>query len=727
MSRVIVAEKPSVARNIAAAVGARDRKNGWIEGGPDGEIVTWCYGHLVELKSPQEYDQAYEKWSVETLPILPREYGLKATENGREQFETVAALLARDDVEEVVCATDADREGELIFRYVMELAGCEKPARRLWVSSQEPGPIRAGLESMRPDSDYDGLSDAAHGRSQADWAVGMNLTRLYTCLYGPTLNCGRVQTPVVAELVRREDAIAGFVPTPYWNVVASFEEGFSAKRRFDDAAAAQAATAAAAGACGTVVRADYEDKTKGAPKLYSLTALQKDAASILGLTAAETLAAAQSLYEKKLSTYPRTDSRHITPDLEGDARDALEACEKAGLIALPEGYAASGFAAVVDASKVESHPALLPTAGVTASAVAGLSADEAAVLALIAWQLAMAAGPKHVYKAAAVDVEIEGEIYEARGRSVLEAGWRAADAARRVALKKKAGAVEGGDEEEGDGEGAVPFLEKGAVVHVAEADLEEKATKPPSHHTETSILTFMATAGKDIDDEDLRDVMRGRGIGTSATRGKTIEGVVKKGFAERKGGKLLPTKKGRAVVAAVTPELCEPETTARWETQLADVEAGKLSLAEFMEGIEAFVEKTVAGAEAKPEAAKLIEEAGGRKTVGTCPKCGALVVEKKRCYDCSSNKYEKVDGEVSQTAGCGFRINAYVAGKKLPASAVKSLIEKGSCPTVKGFVSKKGATFEARLTRDADGNVSFAFDDKEKTKGKGTRTKRGRR
>lgn len=723
MSRVIVAEKPSVARNIAAAVGARDRKDGWIEGGSGGEIVTWCYGHLVELKSPQEYDPAYEKWSVDTLPILPDEYELKATEDGCEQFETVAALLARDDVEEVVCATDADREGELIFRYVMELAGCTKPARRLWVSSQEPGPIRAGLENMKPDSDYDGLSDAAHGRSQADWAVGMNLTRLYSCMYGPTLNCGRVQTPVVAELVRREDAIAEFKPVPYWNVSVSFEEGFSAKRRFDDEAAAQAAADAAPGTSGTVVRADYEDKTKGAPRLYSLTALQKDAASILGLTAKETLDAAQSLYEKKLSTYPRTDSRHITPDLVEAAKEALGSCIESGLIAPPAGYDASNFAAIADAAKVESHPALLPTTGVTASAVAGLSDDEAGVLALIAWQLAMATGPRHVYKAAAVDVELGGEVYEARGRSVIEAGWRAADAARRDALKKKAKpAAQDGDEDDED-DGAVPFLEKGATVHAAAAACEEKATKPPSHHTETSILTFMATAGKDIDDDDLRDVMRGRGIGTSATRGPTIDGIVKKGFAERSGGKLLPTKKGRAVVAAVTPELREPETTARWEAQLADVEAGEMSLAEFMDGIEAFVEKTVAEAETNPAAAALIEAAGGRKTVGTCPKCGAPVVEKKRCYDCSSNKYEKADGEVVQTAGCGFRINAYVAGKKLPATAVKSLIEKGSCSTVKGFTSKKGASFDAKLTRDENGKTSFVFDDdkgrsKGKTKGK---------
>lgn len=710
MKRLIIAEKPSVARNIASAIGARDRKNGWIES-DSGDIVTWCYGHLVELKEPQEYDPSYEKWSVESLPILPVEYELKAAKGGGEQFAVVAKLLAREDVGEVVCATDADREGELIFRYVMEFSGCKKPASRLWVSSQEPEPIRQGLHSMLPDSEYDGLSAAAHGRSQADWAVGMNLTRLYSCLYGTMLNCGRVQTPVVAELVRREDAIASFEPVPYWNVVLSFDEGFSAKRRFDAEAAAHEAESAAEGAVGRIVRAEYTDKTVAPPKLYSLTALQKDAASILGMTAKETLDAAQSLYEKKLSTYPRTDSRYITPDLVGAAQDALAACARAGLVALPEDYAAVGFAAVVNAAKVDGHPALLPTAGVTASAVAGLSDDEAGVLSLIAWQLTIAVGPRHLYKAAAVDVEVAGDVYEARGRSVLEAGWRAADAARRDALGKKAKAAACDEEEEGDDQGAVPFLETGAVVHVAGADCQEKATKPPSHHTETSILAFMATAGKDIDDEGLRETMRGRGIGTSATRGPTIDGIVKKGFAERKGGKLLPTKKGRAVVAAVAPELCEPETTARWETQLADVEAGKTSLSCFMEGIEAFVDKTVAEAKVEPAAAALVEEAVGKKTVGTCPKCGASVVEKKRCYECSSNRYERNGDSFDLSSGCGFRMNSTVAGKKLPASAVKSLVEKGMCGTVKGFVSKKGTKFDARLKRDGDGRIEFVFED----------------
>lgn len=712
MKKVIIAEKPSVARNIAAAIGARNRKNGWIES-DSGDIVTWCFGHLVELKEPQEYDSAYKKWSTETLPILPSKYELKATADGGEQFAVVSSLLSRPDVE-IVCATDADREGELIFRYVMELSGCKKPALRLWVSSQEPGPIREGLRNLRPDSEYDGLSDAAHGRSQADWAVGMNLTRLYSCLYGAVLNCGRVQTPVVAELVRREEAIASFKPTPYWSVALSFEGGFSAKRRFDDRSAAEAALEAALGASGTVVRAEYEDKAAKPPRLYSLTALQKDAASILGMTAKETLDAAQSLYEKKLSTYPRTDSRYITPDLVETAEMALEACVAAGLIDPPDGCSSANFSAVANPSKVESHPALLPTPGVTAAAVAELSADEAGVLALIAWQLAMATGPRHVYKAAAVDVEVAGEVYEARGRSVLEAGWRATDEARRASLKKKRKAAAEDEENGEDEEGGVPFFQNGACVRVTDASCEKKETKPPSHHTETSILSFMSTAGRDIDDEELRAVMRGRGIGTSATRGPTIDGIVKKGFAERKGGRLLPTEKGRAVVAAVAHELCEPETTARWESLLSDVEAGKLTLREFMSDIEGFVRKTVAEASANPAAAALVEAAGGRKTVGTCPKCGNAIVEKKRCYECSSNTYSKNGESFELSSGCGFRMNSTVAGKKLPAGAVKSLLEKGSCGTVRGFVSKKGSKFDARLTRDADGRIGFVFEDRRK-------------
>lgn len=698
--RVIIAEKPSVARNVATALGSAQKKDGYIE--CPGAYVTWCYGHLVELAAPEAYSEEHAKWSLDTLPILPEVYRTEVKDDGKAQFEAIAKLVSRKDVDEVVCATDADREGELIFRYVMEEIGCTKPCLRLWTSSQEPDAIRAAMKALKPDSDYDGLSDAAHGRSQADWAVGMNLTRLYSVMYGPVLPCGRVQTPVVAELVRREDAIANFKPTDYWNVVARFD-GWSAKRRFDDKGEAEAALGKISGASARIVKVEQKAKKEAPPLLYSLTALQKDAATLLGLSAEETLAAAQSLYEKRLATYPRTDSRHITSDLVPDAKAALSAVLKASLAWIPEdGGGLADVSILVDDAKVESHPALLPTASVSAKAVEALGKNERAVLSLISWQLVCALCKPHAYRSTSVVLEIDGLEYTARGKEVLEDGWRAADAAKRKAAGAKAKAEEGDER--------LPALEEGSSHAVVSADLEEKQTKGPSHHTETSLLEFMETAGKEIDDAGLREIMRGRGIGTSATRASTIAAVIERGYAKRVGKKVLPTFKARALVETCTPALLEPETTARWEAQLSDVEKGELSLSEFMAGIEAFVRETCKDTTPRPAAVELIAKATSRKVVGACPRCKAPVVEKANSWECSSNRYRNEDGEFSLEEGCGLLIPKKVAKKKLPEGAVKQLLERGKTGTVKGFVSKAGTKFDAKLKLTENG-VEFLFED----------------
>ncbi len=707
---LIVAEKPSVARNVAAAIGAMSREDGHFEGA--GYLVTWCLGHLVELADPKAYDERYEKWALEDLPIVPDPwlYEVKGDSGARSQFSRVKKLMNRADVERVVCATDADREGELIFRLVYDKAGCSKPVVRLWTSSQEPDAIRSAMKDLKPSSAYDGLADAAYGRQRADWLVGINLTRLYTKLYDARLSCGRVQTPVVAELVARESAIKHFKPVPYWVATADLGD-FKARCQFDDEADARSVAQDAVGAEGRVEKVEKKNKKTPPPRLYSLTTLQKDAARLLGLSAAETLACAQSLYEKRLSTYPRTDSQFITSDLAGDVERAFSAVQRAGIVSVPDGCALRDVSVLVNDAKVEGHPAITPTASVDAAAVSALSRDERAVLSLVSWRLACALGEPCEATSTAVSVRLAGREFAARGRHVVHAGWRACEAAC-AAMLKGGGRQE--PDEQAESEQELPELSEGDVRTCAACEVEERQTKPPSHHTEESILDFMEHAGRSVDDAELASVLKGRGIGTPATRAAVIENIVAHGYAKRSGKRLLPTAQAVAFTAAVTKELKEPATTAAWETQLADVEAGALSLDEFMEGIEEFVAKTVREARAVPELAAVLSAKKAATAVGPCPVCGKNVIEKEHSFACESNVWAKAeDGTFARTAGCGFSMPRAVAGKKLSAAAAKKLLA-GKTVALKGLKKKAGGTFDANVRLAADGKVEFVFDGKGK-------------
>lgn len=706
---LVVAEKPSVARNVATAVGAKSRQDGYIEGA--GYLVTWCLGHLVELADPKVYDERYEKWTLEDLPILPErwEYEVKGDKGARGQFSRVKKLMNRADVEKIVCATDADREGELIFRLVYDKAGCSKPVARLWTSSQEPDAIQAALKSVKPASSYDGLAAAAYGRQRADWLVGINLTRLYTKLYDSQLTCGRVQTPVVAELVAREAAIKHFKPVPYWVDVADLG-GFTARCQFDSAEEANTVAAAAQGAEARIAKVETKPKKTAPPRLYSLTTLQKDAARLLGLSAADTLAAAQALYEKRLATYPRTDSQYITSDLAPDVAAILDAVCDARIVTPSSRGSLRDAGVLVNDSKVEGHPAITPTASVTASAVEELGKSERDVLALVAWRLVCALGEPCETESTTVVASLADREFTARGRRTVRAGWRADETACKAALK---GARDDG-QDDGEDDQALPALREGEVRTCSACTVEQKETKPPSHHTEESILDFMEHAGRAVDDAELAGVLKGRGIGTPATRAAVIENVVSHGYAKRSGKKLLPTAQAVAFTAAVTPELKEPATTAAWESQLAEVEDGRTSLDEFMAGIEGFVRKTVSEARPVPALQSVLSARKAAKVVGTCPLCGKDVVEKDRSYSCSSNTWAKQDdGSFERTGGCGFTLPKAVAGKKLSESVLKKLFA-GEEPLVKGLKKKAGGTFDARLKLREGGGVDILFDDKGK-------------
>ena len=704
--RLIIAEKPSVARNIATALRISSKKDGYFEGSSD--LVSWCFGHLVGLAEPEEYDERYAKWSIEDLPIIPTtwQYDVSGDAGAKKQFKVLKGLMARKDVDELVCATDADREGELIFRLVYDKAGCSKPTRRLWTSSQEPDAIRAALQGMKPGEAYDGLAAAAHGRQRADWLVGMNLSRLYTKLYGTTLPCGRVQTPVVTELVRRELSIKNFVPVPYWVVTADLGD-FQARAQFDAKDAAEAVMSKARGATARVTNVDSKDKKTAAPRLYSLTTLQKDASRILGLSAAETLAAAQSLYEKKLSTYPRTDSQFLTSDLAGDIPRILDAVVRAGVARVESSWETCDAKVLVNDAKVEGHPAITPCASVTKAAVADLKENERNVLALIAWRLVSALGGPFCYTSTSAIVELAEAEFTARGRVVKSLGWKAAESAMRSQLKAKSASK---DDDEHDDDAALPELHAGDTRTCEGAECEERATKPPAHHSEESILDFMEHAGRAVEDDELASVLKAKGIGTPATRASIIEGVVKSGYAKRSAKKLLPTEKAYAFVRAVSPALREPATTAEWEQQLAEVETGARSLDDFMSGIEGFVRETVKETRVDSALAEKLSAKAQQTVVGACPVCGQNVVEKPNSYACSSNRYQREeDGTWTRTEGCGFSMPKTVAGKKLSASCAAQLLKKGKTSTLKGFKSKAGKTFEAALRLDADGKVAFEF------------------
>ena len=675
---LVIAEKPSVAATIAAALGATEKKDGYIAG--NGYLVSWCVGHLVQLAEAAAYGEQYKKWSYDSLPILPQEWKYTVAADKGKQFKILKDLMHRADVSEVVNACDAGREGELIFRFVYEVAGCKKPMRRLWISSMEESAIKAGFASLKDGKAYDSLYSSALCRAKADWIVGINMTRLFSCLYGKTLNVGRVQTPTLKMLVDRDAAILTFKKEKYYHVRLSLSgvEAASAKiHAAEDAAALKAACEAAQTICTSVTR---EKKTIAPPKLFDLTSLQREANRIYGYTAKQTLDLAQALYEKKLLTYPRTDSSYLTDDM-GDTAAGIAAL-LAGTLPFMQGAAFTPeISRLLDSKKVSDHHAIIPTMELEKADLAALPESERNILVLAGARLLMACAEPYIFEAVTAVLSCAGQEFTAKGKTVLAAGWKDLERRFMATLKKKADTED--DEENALSLDVPPFAE-GQTFDNPQAAVTEHFTTPPKPHNEASLLSAMERAGNEETDPDAER----RGLGTPATRAAIIEKLVKGGFVERKGKQLIPTKSGTELVCVLPDVLTSPKLTADWENNLTQIAKGQADPDSFMTGIAEMTQglvKTYPFLSDK-EKERFKEE---KPVIGKCPRCGANVHESKKNYYCSNRD-------------CAFAMwknDRFFEERKVTFSPkiAAALLKDGKAKVKKLYSPKTGKTYDGAI------------------------------
>ena len=572
--KLVICEKPSVGAAVAAAHGVTGRKDGYIEG--NGYLISWCIGHLVQLSEAAAYGEQYKKWSYDSLPILPQEWQYTVAADKGKQFKILKDLMHRADVSEVVNACDAGREGELIFRFVYHQAGCKKPFTRLWISSMENEAIRSGFDNLKDGREYDALYHSALCRAKADWLIGINATRLFSCLYGKTLNVGRVQTPTLKMLVDRDAAITGFQKETYYHVRLTLPGAEAASAKIcaaDEASRLKAACEASAAVCTSLVK---EKKTIAPPKLFDLTSLQREANRIYGYTAKQTLDLAQALYEKKLLTYPRTDSAFLTDDMGETATGIIKVlCEK---LSFMEGADFSPeIAKVLNSKKVSDHHAIIPTMELAKADLTALPESERNILTLAGARLLMATAEPHVYEAVTAVFSCADHEFTAKGKAVIAAGWKEIERLYRATLKKKPDS-----DDENELVLDVPDFSEGQTFENPAAKVTEHATTPPKPHNEASLLSAMERAGNEDTDPDAER----RGLGTPATRAAVIEKLVKGGFVERKGKQLFPTKDGTNLVCVLPDSLTSPQLTAAWENNLTQIAKGNADPAAFMVSVQ---------------------------------------------------------------------------------------------------------------------------------------------
>ena len=697
--KLVIAEKPSVAQSLATVIGATVRKDGYLEG--NGWRVSWCVGHLAGLADADVYNPDYAKWRYDDLPILPEHWQMVVSKDKKKQFAVLKQLMNAPDVTEVVNACDAGREGELIFRAVYELAGCQKPMKRLWISSMEDSAIREGFENLRPGADYDGLRDAALCRAKVDWLVGINATRLFSVLYHRTLNIGRVMSPTLALIVQREAEIDTFKPVPFYTIVLELPEFSVSGERMADKAAAEQLKTACQGADVTVKKVERKDKSEKPPALYDLTTLQRDANRLLGFTAQQTLDYLQTLYEKKLCTYPRTDSRYLTSDM----AEGLPVLVNLVANAMPfrKGIAISCDAgAVINDKKVTDHHAVIPTRNLQNADLSGLPVGERMILELVALRLLCAVAEPHTYSETAVTVECAGAEFTTKGKTVKRPGWRALDAAYRAALKNAEPDKEIEDKALPDG-GRLPELSEGQTLPLSGATVKEGKTSPPKHFTEDTLLSAMETAGKD----DMPEDAERKGLGTPATRAGILEKLVSTGFLERKKSKktvqLMPSHDAVSLITVLPEQLQSPLLTAEWEYRLGEIERGELAPEDFMAGISAMLKELVGTYQAIKGTEYLFSPS--REVVGKCPRCGGEVAEMQKGFFC-------------QNEGCKFAIwknnKWWAAKKKQPTKAVVTALLKDGHARITGCYSEKtGKTYDATVVLEDDGqyaNFKLEFD-----------------
>ena len=717
---LVIAEKPSVARDLTGALpGTFENNESYFES--EDTIITFAVGHLVELTDPEDYDEKFKKWRMADLPIVPEEFRLRPRDKKAEkQLKVIHKLLRRDDVDRVVNACDAGREGELIFAYIYETSGVDKPVERLWISSLTKTAIKEGFEHLRPGEQLAALEAAARSRSEADWLVGMNATRAATirgrAWVGGVVSLGRVQTPTLALMVKREREIQAFVPEPYWLVHAEFDPRYQGlwfegdETRLKEAKRAEEIATKVSGKDGVVESVERKEQSERAPLLYDLTSLQRDANRRFGFSARRTLQAAQSLYEdKKAITYPRTNSRWLSGDLVPQLKPTAATLQPIGEYAAGARYVLGlqqlPLARVVNDSKVSDHHAIIPTD--VEHDVSRFSPDERRVFDLIARRFLAVFHPPARYARTTVVTLVEEERFRSRGKVTLEAGWRGV-----YGLLSDAEAQQQRQDEEGENESAeLPPLEQGQTVKCASAEVEAKETKPPPRYTEATLLSAMETAGKLIDDEELREAMKESGLGTPATRAETIETLIRREYIERAGKDLTPTPKGLQVITMLEEHpLTSPELTGSWEKRLTDIEHGSDDRGKFIGDIAEFTRATVEKI-AELDKEKLRPE---RVELGPCPRCGAetgeIIKENSKAYGCTSWKSR-------EETGCGFVIWKRVAGRTITPELARQLLEEGKTKeVVLGFRSRAGKPFRARLVLNDEGKVEFDFPARTQTK-----------
>ena len=688
---LVIAEKPSVAQSIAKVLGATSRRDGYLEG--NNYIVSWCVGHLVELADASSYDERYAKWRYEDLPIVPEEWLYEVPKDKAQQFKVLRDLMKDKRVTELVCATDAGREGELIFRLVYNKAGCTKPFKRLWISSLEDSAIREGFAHLRDGSEFDRLYEAALCRSKADWIVGINDTRLFTTLYHKKLVVGRVQTPTLAMLAERDGKISTFKKEKYFNVHVSGGNLTADMEKVKTEDEAKTIAEACDKKQAVVSSVKRETKTVNPPKLYDLTTLQREANRYYGFTAQQTLDLVQSLYEKKLLTYPRTDSQFITDDMESTVRQVIGiVCRKVsvfnGLSYAPD------LRRITNNAKVTDHHAIIPTVQLEKQDISALPESEQKILRLVAMRLLSATGEKHTYEETSLTISCEGYVFSTKGKTVVQEGWKAVEQRFKTALKSK---------EHDEPEKMLSAVSEGDVLGAVSSSVTEHYTTPPKQYTEDTLLSAMETAGKD----DMPDNAERKGLGTPATRAGILEKLVSTGFLERKKSKktvqLLPSHDAVSLITVLPEQLQSPLLTAEWEYRLGEIERGELAPEDFMARISTMLQELVRTYQVIKGTEYLFTPP--RVVVGKCPRCGGDVAELQKGFFC-------------QNEGCKFAIwknnKWWELKRKQPTKAIVTALLKDGRAHVTGLYSEKtGKTYDATVVLEDDGkyaNFKLAFD-----------------
>ena len=682
--QLVIAEKPSVAKSIADVLGALDRQDGYFEGG--GYIVSWCVGHLIELAEPESYGDQWKKWTYESLPVNPEHWQYEIKEDTKEQYDVLYGLLHDSRVDEVVCATDAGREGELIFRLVYEQARCSKPMKRLWISSMEESAIREGFENLKPGSDYEHLYHSALCRQEADWLVGINGTRLFTVLYGgKVLKVGRVQTPTLAMLVERESKIMNFKKEQYFMAHIICGGVDAATERVDSKTEAENVAGACLNGQALVTSVAKEEKAVAPPKLYDLTTLQRDANRLFGFTAKQTLEYTQSLYEKKLCTYPRTDSQYLSDDMEQTAGNVIEAIF--GSILFEENRMFNpDIKRVLNSKKVTDHHAIIPTMEIAKADLAALPETERKILSLVANRLLCATGEKHLYETVKAELSCGGYTFAASGKSVLKNGWKDFEDAFKRSFKTTE------DKEQEDKK--LPELSKGQTFDGVQTKISEHYTTPPKHFTEDSLLSAMERAGN----EDMSDDVERKGLGTPATRADIIEKLVKDGFVKREKKQMIPTEDGMKLITVLPDVVKSPKLTADWENALTLVAKGEMEREDFMADIETMVSDLIhTYHEVSDEQKKMFAQE--QKVLGKCPNCGGEVVKGKYGAFCKNK--------------CGMNVSR-IMGVALSDEQVESLLA-GKKTLLKGLTSKAGKKYDAYIIPSGTEEYHYTKDGEEKS------------